>query len=69
MTFSKYEIRRVTPSDYKLFQVADLICTLELLQEKVKSRELTKSEQLIFHSKRDLKKDFLKGIQKKQFKR
>lgn len=68
MTFSKYEIRRVIPSDYKLFQVADLICTLELLKEKIETQELTKSELLIFHTKRDLKKDFLKGIQKKLFK-
>lgn len=62
-----YEIRRVLPNDYKLFQVADLICTLELLEQKIQNRDLSKSEQLLFHSKRDLKKDFLKGIHKKEF--
>lgn len=62
-----YEIRRVLPNDYKLFQVADLICTLELLEQKIQDRDLSKSEQLLFHSKRDLKKDFLKGIHKKEF--
>ena len=63
-----YEVRKVMPNDYKLFQVADLICTLELMEQKMKDRELTRSEQLLFHSKRDLKKDFLKGIHKKEFK-
>ena len=62
-----YDVRRVQPNDYKLFQVADLICTLELLEQKIKNAQMTRSETLIFHSKRDLKKDFLKGIHKKQF--
>lgn len=63
-----YEMRRVIPNDYKLFQVADLICTLELLEQKIQDRDLSRSEQLLFHNKRDLKKDFLKGIHKKEFK-
>ena len=62
-----YDVRRVQPNDYKLFQVADLICTLELLEQKIKNAQMTRSETLIFHSKRDLNKDFLKGIHKKQF--
>lgn len=61
-----YDVRKVLPNDYKLFQVADLICTLELLEQKIQNEEMTRSEQLLFHSKRDLKKDFLKGIHKKQ---
>lgn len=63
-----YDARRVLPSDYRLFQVADLICTLELLRLKIEHGDLSKSERWIFHSKRDLKKDFLKGIHKKEFK-
>lgn len=65
---SMYEVRRVLPCNYKLFQVADLICTLELLRLKLEAGNLTRSETLIFHSKRELKKDFLKGIGKKLFK-
>lgn len=65
---SMYEVRRVLPCNYKLFQVADLICTLELLRLKLEAGNLTRSETLIFHSKRELKKDFLKGICKKLFK-
>ena len=48
-------------------QAADLICTLELLRVKTEHQDLSNSEKRIFHSKRDLKKDFLKGIQKKEF--
>ena len=64
---SKYDVRKVSPKDYKLFQVADLICTLKLLDIKHKKNELSKSELLIFHNPKDLKKQFLKPIQKKEF--
>lgn len=66
---ANYVIRKALPCDYKLFQAADLICTLELLRLKMETGNLTRSETLIFHSKRDLKKDFLKGIHKKVFKK
>lgn len=62
-----YDSRKVIPSDYRLFQVADLICTLELLNIKSENESLSNSEMKLFHSKRELKKDFLKGIQKKKF--
>lgn len=65
-TLSNYETRKITPNNYRLFQAADLICTLTLLEKKIESRELSKSEKLIFHSKKALKKDFLKSIHKKQ---
>ena len=59
---SKYDVKRVLPKDYKLFQVADLICTLTLLEEKCNNHELSRSEMLIFHNERSLRKDFLKPI-------
>lgn len=62
-----YDVRRVIPNEYRLFQAADLICTLELLRVKTEHQDLSNSEKRIFHSKRDLKKDFLKGIKKKEF--
>lgn len=63
-----YDMRKVLPNEYRLFQVADLICTLELLEFKIQSGVMTRSEELLFHSKRDLKKDFLKGIHRKEIK-
>ncbi len=64
---AEYDIRRVFPKDYKLFQAADLICTLELMDTKCKGSNLTKSEMAVFHSKRDLYKQFIKPIKKKEF--
>ncbi len=66
--FASYEVRKVMPNEYKLFQVADLICTVELLNRKMQAQEFTRSEELIFHTKRDFKKDFLRGIRLKAFK-
>ena len=63
----EYDIRQVMPKDYKLFQSADLICTLELIDEKCKTGELSRSEMAVFHSKRDLYKQFIRPIKKKQF--
>ena len=59
-------MRKVLPSDYKLFQVADMICTLELINFKIKDRDLSRSEKLIFHSKSQFNKDFIKSLKKKE---
>ncbi len=56
----------VRPYKYKLSQVADMICTLELLKYKAANNSLTSSELMIFHSARDLKKDFLKPLKAKE---
>ena len=63
----EYDIRRVLPKDYKLFQSADLICTLALIDAKCQNGDLTKSELAVFHSKRDLYKQFIRPIRKKEF--
>ena len=60
ISFSNHETRKINPLDYRLFQVADLVCTLELIYKKIQTNNLTKSEQYIFHSKSDFKKDFYK---------
>ena len=64
---SRYDARKVLPKDYKLFQAADLICTLKLLGLKCERKELSNSELLLFHNERDLKRQFLKPIKKKSF--
>lgn len=64
--YTHVEFRKVKPVDYKLFQVADLICTLELLSEKAEINLLSKSEIEFFGSSRDFKKNYLKHIQKKK---
>lgn len=36
--YTDVEFRKVKPVDHKLFQVADLVCTMELLSEKSENR-------------------------------
>ena len=64
---SHYDFHRAFPKDYKLFQAADLICTLTLLSLKCEHADLTNSEQLIFHNKRALRKQFIKPLISKAF--
>ena len=59
--------RKVMPSDYKLFQVADFICTMELVSIKLESRLFSKSEMTFFGNRRDLKQNYLKALKKKEW--
>ena len=60
------EFRKVLPADYRLFQVADLICTLKLTELKMESHTLSKSEIFFFNDERTLKKNYLKPLIKKE---
>jgi len=62
------EFKKVVPANYKLFQAADMFCTLELLALKAERKMLSKSEIAFFTSAKNLKKSYLKSIQKKRFK-
>lgn len=61
--FTDVEIRKALPTDYRLLQVADLLCTVEMISDK---EVLSKSENEFFHSKRDFKKNILKQLEKKK---
>lgn len=67
--FDNVELRKVQPADYKLFQVADLICTLELTKDKADKNQLSKSEKEFFGSARDFKKNIYKNIEKKKLRK
>ncbi|MGM9858392.1 MAG: hypothetical protein ACI311_03985 [Bacilli bacterium] len=58
--------KEVHPYNYRLFQVADFISTVRLLELKQKNNELSKSE-LKFIDSRHLKKNYLKMINSKEF--
>lgn len=60
------EFRRVIPADYKLFQVADLLCTFRLVKLKFESNIQSQSEKLFFGNNRDMKRNYLKAIEKKK---
>ena len=63
--FTNYEIRKINPKDYKLFQAADFVCSIELIAKKIERKVLSRSESIIFNSLKAFKKDFLKELRKK----
>ena len=67
LNLNNYELKLVLPVDYKLFQIADMVCALTLTNEKIKKHGLSRSEEYIFHSKKDFKKDFFKDLIRKSF--
>jgi hypothetical protein len=60
------EFRKVLPSDYRLFQVADLICTLELIRLKIEAKTLSKHELAFWGKESDLRKNYLKKVYRKE---
>ena len=61
------EFKKVLPADYRLFQMADLVCTMELIYMKEDKNILSKSEMAFFGSIRDMRKNYLKPLFKKKF--
>ncbi len=60
------EFRKVKPKDYILFQVADMICTLELVAKKFADNKTSKSEKEFFSNKHQFRKVYYKAICKKR---
>lgn len=63
---SNVEFRKVLPANYKLFQSADLICTLELIAQKEARHLLSNSEIKFFRNGSVLKKNYLKPLRQKR---
>lgn len=59
------EFRKVIPADYRLFQVADMICSLKLIELKMEKHALSKSEKNFFGDERTIRKNYMKTIAKK----
>lgn len=64
--FNNVEFRHVQPFEYKLFQVADMICTLELSKLNYDSSHESKSETNFYGNRRKFKDYYYKTIKKKQ---
>lgn len=62
--FTDVEVRKVQPSDYRLFQVADLLCTLELTFAKIELGQFSKTEAEFFHGSHYFKKEYWRRIEK-----
>ncbi|MDD6627100.1 MAG: hypothetical protein PUF03_02480 [Lachnospiraceae bacterium] len=63
---SNVEFRKAEPQKYRLLQAADFICSMELLKIKKNENRLSKSEKQFFYKPQELKKTFLKAIDKKR---
>lgn len=63
---SNVEFRVVSPENYQLFQVADMVCTLELLAVKIEHEGLSRSEKTFFGGVNKLKKTYLKVLKSKR---
>ena len=64
--FSNVEVRKARQVDYKLFQVADLICTMEMLGEKAEHNAFSNSETEFFESINKFRKDYYKKVKVKE---
>ncbi|KAA8828594.1 DUF3800 domain-containing protein [Bifidobacterium myosotis] len=58
--------RKGSPTDYRLVQVADFICTIELTALKYENHEQTATDERFFGSARTFKKNYLKKVRKHQ---
>ena len=66
--FESAEFKKALQKDYHLLQVADLICTARLTELKMQNKTLSSSERRILGSNRDINKNLLKPLKRKEFK-
>lgn len=64
--FGEVEFRHVQPYEYKLFQVADMICTLELSKLNFDNNKISKSEENFYETRRNFRDYYYKTIKKKK---
>ncbi len=64
--FSSVEFRKAEQQRYRFLQVADFICSMELIRIKEEEKRLSKSEAHFFYKPQELKKTFFKSIDKKK---
>ena len=58
------ETKKVLPSNYRLFQVADFICTMKLTELKISSHTMSVQEQRFFGGEDGVTKNYLKDLKK-----
>ena len=58
--------KKVTPSKYRLFQVADLVCTLKLVSLKMESKMASKTEMTFFEDEKSFKNNYVKALKRKK---
>lgn len=66
LLLSNVEFIKSSPLEYRLLQLADYICSIELLALKLSEKRLSKSETAFFYKPQELKKSFIKSIKTKE---
>ena len=66
LSFQDISLENIDPHDYMLFQVADYISTLELVNINYQNKHITNSELYFFGSYGDFKRNYFKQIAKKK---
>lgn len=65
--FPNVDFRLVSPSDYRLFQVADLVCTVDLTEYKRAKKSLfSTSAKALFGNAGDFKRNYYKPLRDKE---
>ena len=67
ISLSNVEFKKAQPQKYRLLQVADFVCSLELLRIKFNEKRLSKWEKKFFYKPQELQKLFIKSLDKKKF--
>lgn len=65
--FNNVEFKKAMQKDYKMLQVADLICTAKLTELKMENKALSRSERKVLGADRNINKELLKPLKKKHF--
>ena len=64
--FNTVDVRTIHPADYRLFQVADLVCTIDLIKAKADSGIFSKSEVDFFQGKPAFIKNYWRKLASKR---
>ena len=65
--FKNVDFKKSLQKDYKLLQVADLVCTIKLTELKMKAKMLSRSERYMLGNDKEIIKRLIKPLQFKEF--
>lgn len=66
--FENIDYKKSSQSDYKMLQVADLVCTAKLIELKIQHKSLSRSERAVLGTDKEIRKFLLSPLRKKGFK-
>lgn len=64
--FNNMEYKLADKNKHRLMEVADYVCTIKLIEQKIKTNSITKSEERVLGNGRTIKKSFIKPLLSKE---